>query len=365
MSNKLTPLNEVHRRLGAKLISFAGWEMPVQYQGAVQEHLAVRTCAGLFDVSHMGEIEIKGNDALALVQKVTCNDASKLKDGQIQYSGLMTEKGTFVDDLLVHRLNAQHFLLCVNAANTEKDYAWICRHADQMNVEVLNTSDRYFQIALQGPLSLEILQPLTDTDLHSIKYYWFTFAKVANVPVMIARTGYTGEDGFEIYGQPEDAVPVWDAILDAGRPKGLVAAGLAARNTLRLEAKMMLYGNDIDETTSVLEADLGWILKLNKGDFLGREVLEKQKQAGVQRKIVGFEVLDKAPARDGYPIIVDSAEYGKVTSGSPSPYLKKNIGLAYLPTEKAVVGYEFAILVRGRQVPARVVETPFYKRKKN
>lgn len=362
---KRTPLNEVHRSLGGKMVDFAGWDMPVQYQGTLQEHMAVRTAAGLFDVSHMGEIELKGRDALALAQKVTCNDVSKLQECQIHYSGLMTENGTFVDDLLVHKLGSEHYFLCVNASNSDKDYSWICKHAEGMDVEVLNTSENYFQIALQGPRSAEILQTLTEVDLAKIKYYWLAHGKVCGMPAMITRTGYTGEDGFEIYGSPDEAARVWNAVLEAGRPYGLMPAGLAARNTLRLEAKMMLYGHEIDDTTSVLEADLGWILKLGKGDFLGRERLLREKEEGVKRKIVGFEVLDKAPARDGYPVIVDGVEYSRVTSGSPSPYLKKNIGLAYLPADKAVVGYEFAISIRGRQVPARVIETPFYKRKRS
>lgn len=361
---KRTPLNEAHRALGAKMVEFAGWDMPVQYEGTIPEHMAVRTAAGLFDVSHMGEIEVRGRDALALVQRVTCNDAAKLQDHQIHYSGLMTAQGTFVDDLLVHRFDEQYFFLCVNASNADKDFNYIKSHTDGLDVDVQNTSDNYFQIALQGPLSLEILQPLVDVDLAAIKYYWFTRGKVAGWPAIISRTGYTGEDGFEIYGPPAEAANIWNKVLEAGRPRGLVPAGLAARNTLRLEAKMMLYGNDIDDTTTVLEADLGWILKLAKGDFLGRDVLAKQKEEGVLRKIVGFEMLDRTPARDGYAVIVDGREVGKVTSGSPSPLFKKNIGLAYLPVEKAKVGEEFAIQVRGREVAARVVETPFYKRKK-
>jgi aminomethyltransferase len=361
---KRTPLNEVHRALGAKMVEFAGWDMPIQYEGTMPEHLTVRSAAGLFDVGHMGEIEIHGRDALNLVQKLTCNDASKLQDNQIQYSGLMTDRGTFVDDLLVHRFNVEHFFLCVNASNTEKDFDWIKSHAGDLEVEVFNTSDNYFQVALQGPVSIEILQNLTDVNLSAIKYYWFTKGAIAGVPVLISRTGYTGEDGFEIYGPPEEAVQVWNKIFDRGRSMGLVPAGLAARNTLRLEAAMMLYGHDIDDTTTVLEADLGWILKLGKGEFLGREALAKQKEEGIGRKIVGFEVLDKAPVRDGYSVIVEDKIVSHVTSGSPSPLLKKNIGLTYLPLDKTKAGEEFKIQVRGRDVVARVVETPFYKRKK-
>lgn len=360
-----TPLNEVHRALGGKMVEFAGWDMPVQFEGTIPEHMAVRTAAGLFDVSHMGEIEIRGKDALNLVQRVTCNDASKLADGQIHYSGLMTPQGTFVDDLLVHRFHNEYFFLCVNASNIDKDFAWIDSHSKDLDVEVKNTSSNYFQIALQGPKSQEILQPLVpETDLSKIKYYWFTEGKMAGVPLLITRTGYTGEDGFELYGTPEEAVKIWNLVLESGRPHGMVPTGLAARNTLRLEAKMMLYGNDIDDTTTVLEADLGWILKLGKGDFLGRDLLVQQKEAGVTRKIVGFETLDRTPARDGYPVVVDGVEVSKVTSGSPSPLLKKNIGLVYLPIDKARVGEEFGIQVRGREIAARVIETPFYKRRK-
>ncbi len=361
---KRTPLNQTHHELGAKMLEFAGWEMPIQYQGTNAEHLAVRTAAGLFDVGHMGEIEISGRDALKLIQLVTCNDAAKLQDNQIQYSGLMTPQGTFVDDVLVHRFNGEHFMLCVNAANVEKDFTWINAHKAGLELELKDTSDDYFQIALQGPRAIEILQAFTQTDLQTIKYYWCLHTKLMDIPVLLARTGYTGEDGFEIYGPPEEAVKIWHTLLTAGKPHGLVPAGLAARNTLRLEAKMMLYGHDIDETTSVLEADLGWMLKLAKGDFFGRDVLVKQKETGITRKIVGFEMLDRAPARDGYQVLVEGQPVGQVTSGSPSPFLKKNIGLTYLPIEKTGIGTEFYVQVRSNAAPARVVATPFYQRKK-
>lgn len=361
---KRTPLNDAHRALGAKMVDFVGWDLPVQYSGTIPEHLAVRTSAGLFDVSHMGEIEIHGVDALKLVQLISCNDASKLSDNQIHYTALMTPKGTFVDDMLVHRFHSEYFFLCVNASNIDKDFDWIASQTKGLDVEVRNTSDKYFQIAIQGPRSLEILQPLVDIDLSTIKYYWFREGSFNGIPVMLTRTGYTGEDGFEIYGLPDEATNIWNKILEQGSPLGLIPAGLAARNTLRLEAKMMLYGNDVDDTTSVLEADLGWIVKLAKGDFLGRDVLAEQKQNGLSRKIVGFEVLDRAPVRDGYPVFIEGQEVGKVTSGSPSPFLKKNIGLTYLPIDKTTIGTEFSIQVRGRDVAARVIETPFYKRKK-
>lgn len=364
MELKQTPLTDEHRALGAKMIDFHGWEMPVQYEGPIPEHLAVRTAAGMFDVSHMGEIEIKGHDALKLVQKLTCNDASKLSDGQIQYSAITYPQGTFVDDVTVHRFNGEHFFLCVNASNTDKDFEWIKSQLEGEDVEVLNTSANYCQIALQGPNALRILQRLTDAQLEAIKYYWFIHGRVDSLPALIARTGYTGEDGFEIYVEPDAGPRLWRRLIEAGREDGLAPAGLAARNTLRIEARMALYGNDIDETTTVLEADLGWICKLDKGDFIGRDALIKQKEEGIKRKLIGFEMLDRAPARDHYPVVIDGREVGEVTSGSPAPYLKKNIGLTYLPIEHCSVGTTFSVMIRGRAAPAQVVATPFYKRKK-
>lgn len=357
-----TPLYEVHRESGAKLVNFAGWEMPVQYEGAIAEHMAVRTAAGIFDVSHMGEIVVQGPDALSLIQLVTSNDASKLRDEQAHYSALMTSQGTFVDDLLVHRFGPGHYFLCVNAANTRKDSEWIRQQAAGKDVRVENVSAEYAQLAVQGPKAIEIIQQMTEADLGSIKYYWFTHSAVEGVPCIIARTGYTGEDGVELYTPPDEAPKLWRKILERGKPSGMKPAGLAARNTLRLEAKMALYGHDIDDTTTVLEADLGWICKLAKGDFLGRDVLVRQKEEGLKRKLIGFEVLDRAPARDGYPVMIGGREAGAVTSGSPAPFLKKNIGLTYLPIEYSNVGTRFEVLIRGRAVPAEVAPTPFYKR---
>ncbi len=360
---KKTSLNEAHRKLGGRMIDFGGWEMPVQYAaGTIEEHLAVRTAAGVFDVSHMGEIEIHGPQSLDLVQHVTTNDASKLSDGQAQYSALTYPEGTFVDDVLVHRFAADHYFLCVNASNTDKDFDWIRSHASVFDAEVANSSANYTQLAIQGPKALETLQPLVEVDLGAIKYYWFTRGQVDGVPAIIARTGYTGEDGFEIYFDPRESARIWNRILDAGKPIGILPCGLAARNTLRLEARMALYGNDIDDTTSVLEADLGWICKLNKGNFIGRDRLTGQKEKGVARKLVGFEVIDKGIARDHYPIFIDGREVGMVTSGSPAPFLKKNIGLAYLPIERTEIGTKFEVDVRGRRLAAQVVQTPFYKR---
>lgn len=359
---KKTALNEAHRKQGGKMVDFGGWDMPVQYSGTIAEHMAVRTAAGIFDVSHMGEIEIKGPQSLALVQHLTSNDASKLADGQIQYSGLMMPAGTFVDDILVHRFGPEHYFLCVNASNTDKDFDWIQSHAQGFDAEVTNLSPRYSQLAIQGPKALEIMQPLIDVELAPIKYYWFTTGHVDGVPAIIARTGYTGEDGVEIYFEPSESERIWDKILESGKPHGLIPCGLAARNTLRLEAKMALYGHEIDDTITALEADLGWICKLAKGDFIGRDRLVEQKETGLTRKLVGFEVTDKGIARDGYAAFIGGQQVGHVTSGSPAPFLKKNIGLAYLPIEHNSVGTKFEIDVRGRRLAAEVVPTPFYKR---
>jgi aminomethyltransferase len=363
---KRTALNAAHRSLGGRMVEFGGWEMPVQYSGTVDEHMAVRTAAGIFDVSHMGEIEIRGPQALDFIQSLTPNNAANLADHQAQYSALLYPAGTFVDDILVHRLGPEHFFICVNASNADKDFEWISSHIGDYEVEVLNTSDQYTQLALQGPQALSILQPLADVDLSASKYYWFTRGKVVGVPAIIARTGYTGEDGFELYFAPAESERVWTRLLDAGRPLGLRPCGLAARNTLRLEAKMALYGHEIDETTTVLEADLGWVVKFDKGEFIGRDRLAEQKAQGIRRKLIGFEVLDRAPARDGYPVFIvgGSEPVGKVTSGSPAPFLHKNIGLTYLPLEQTALGTRFEIEIRGRRVVAQVVPTPFYKREK-
>lgn len=363
---KKTALNAVHRKLGGRMVEFGGWDMPVQYSGTVDEHMAVRTAAGIFDVSHMGEIEIRGPQALDFVQYLTPNNAAKLADGQAQYSALLYPAGTFVDDILVHRMGPEHFFICVNASNADKDFDWISSHAGRFDAEAVNTSSRYTQLAIQGPKALSILQPFADTDLSAIKYYWFTRGHIDGVPAIIARTGYTGEDGFEIYFDPAESERIWNKILEAGQPHGMKPCGLAARNTLRLEAKMALYGHEIDDTTTALEADLGWIVKPDKGDFIGRERLAEQKAAGVTRKLIGFEMLDRAPARDGYLVFVagGSEPAGQVTSGSPAPFLHKNIGLAYLPIEQTAIGTQFEVEIRGRRVPAQIVPTPFYKREK-
>ena len=364
MSNlKKTALNDAHRKLGGRMIDFGGWDMPVQYTaGTIDEHMAVREAVGIFDVSHMGEIEIHGPQSLDLIQGLTTNDASKLNDWQAHYSALTYPDGTFVDDILVHRFAPDHYFLCVNASNADKDFDWIKSHTDNYDAEVKNVSANYTQLAIQGPKAIELMHPLTSVELAPIKYYWFTRGEVDGVPAIIARTGYTGEDGFEIYFDPNESDRIWNKILESGKPLGILPCGLAARNTLRLESKMALYGNDIDSTTTVLEADLGWICKLNKGDFLGRDRLAKQKEEGLTRKLIGFEVTDKGIARDHYPIFINGQEAGVVTSGSHAPYLKKNIGLGYLPIEHTGIGTEFEVDVRGRKLAAQVVQTPFYKR---
>jgi len=356
-----TALNSTHRRLGAKMVNFGGWDMPLEYSGIISEHEAVRTRAGLFDVSHMGEIEIRGAGALELVQWVTCNDAAKLTIGQAQYSGLMTERGTFVDDLLVHKISDAHYLLCVNAGNQDYDFDHIVSH-DRFGAKSENAGPRYSQLAIQGLRAKGILQRLTPVPLDPIRYYHFTFGKVDGVDCLIARTGYTGEDGFEIYFDPEFSEKLWDALMHAGQPAGMLPCGLGARNTLRLEAGMCLYGHEIDETTTPWEAGLGWICKLSKGAFLGSELLARQKQTGPERKLAGFEMLDRRIGRDGYPILIAGREAGRVTSGCPAPFLKKNIGMAYGPAAASSLGTEIEISIRSQLAPARIVALPFYKR---
>jgi aminomethyltransferase len=362
---KKTPLNARHRSLGGRMVEFGGWDMPVEYSGIVDEHMAVRTRAGLFDVSHMGEIEIAGADALKAVQHITSNDASKLALGQIQYSALTTGQGTFVDDVLVYKLADEHFMLVVNASNIIKDFHWISGHVQGMgDAAAVNTSSRYALLALQGPAAKDVLQSLTAVDLTGIKYYWFATGEVASVRCTISRTGYTGEDGFEVFVPPASADRVWTAILAAGASAGVVPAGLGARDTLRLEAAMRLYGNDMDETTTVVEADLGWIVGWKKQEFLGFDVLQRQKAEGATRKLVGFEMLDRAIARHGHDVYFDGAHAGTVTSGTQTPFLKKAIGMAYVPSDRTAPGTEFDVDVRGRRVRAAVVPMPFYKRQK-
>ncbi|HJZ52461.1 MAG TPA: glycine cleavage system aminomethyltransferase GcvT [Candidatus Acidoferrales bacterium] len=356
-----TALNSVHRRLGAKMVNFGGWDMPLEYSGIIAEHEAVRTRAGLFDVSHMGEIEIRGPGALQLVQWVSCNNATKLTVGQAHYSGLMTSGGTFVDDLLVHKISDTHYLLCVNASNQDADFDHLVAN-NKFDAEIENSGPRYSQLAIQGPRAKEILQHLTPVALEPIRYYHFTFGKVSGVDCLIARTGYTGEDGFEIYFAPDHSEKLWQDLLHADESAKMIPCGLGARNTLRLEAGMCLYGHEIDDTTTPWEAGLGWICKMEKAPFLGSDVLARQKETGVPRKLVGFEMLDKRIGRDGYPVQIGGHEAGRVTSGCPAPFLKKNIGMAYVPPQSGAVGTDIEISIRGQAAAARIVPIPFYKR---
>ncbi|HET9372670.1 MAG TPA: glycine cleavage system aminomethyltransferase GcvT [Vicinamibacterales bacterium] len=363
---KKTPLNQKHRASGARMVEFGGWDMPVEYSGISDEHLAVRERAGLFDVSHMGQIELAGADALATVQWLTSNDASRLAVGQIQYSALTTDSGGFVDDVLVYRLGDDHYQLVVNAGTIMKDYQWIDGQAKSRggDVAVVNASSRYALIALQGPESEGILQTLTAIDLPAIKYYWFATGEVAGIRATVSRTGYTGEDGFEVFVPPAHAERAWDAILQAGAAAGIRPCGLGARDTLRLEACMRLCGSDMDEQTSVLEAGLGWIVGWKKDAFLGAETLRAQKAGALERKLVAFEMRDRAIARHGHPVMDGDRQVGAVTSGTQTPFLKKAIGLAMVPMALTSVGTVFDVDIRGRRARAEVVPEPFYKRPK-
>ena len=345
------------------MVDFGGWDMPVQYSGLMDEHNTVRNAVGIFDVSHMGEIEIRGPEAAKLTDLVTTNNAGKLKIGQAHYSGLLYPHGGFVDDILVHKVADDHFFLCVNAGNQDKDHEHIVAH-NRFDAEVDFASDRYAQIAIQGPHARATLQKMTPVDLAGVKYYWFADGEVSGTPARIAHTGYTGEDGFEIYVPPAEAERLWNELLKAGAEFGAKPCGLGARNTLRLEAKMALYGHEIDASISPLEADLGWIVKLDKGDFVGRDALLKQKESGLTRALIGFEMCGRGIGRDGYEVLVDGAPAGWVTSGSPAPALNKNIGLCYLPVAEAQIGRAIEIVIRSQPVTAVTVDTPFYKRAK-
>ena len=364
---KKTPLNKAHRELGGKMVDFGGWDMPVQYTaGVIGEHLRTRRHSGLFDVSHMGEFFVEGEDAIKFVDKLTTNDVTKLVDGQAHYSAFTYENGTVVDDLLVYRYDEGKLLLVVNAGTTEKDWDWITSHVADENITLTNASADYCQIAVQGKDAIGIVQKLTDENLEEIKYYHFTVGKVDGVDAIISRTGYTGEDGFEIYANKDYAEQLWNKFLEVGNygdENGILPCGLAARNTLRLESAMSLYGHEISDEITPLEANLGWICKL-KTEFIGRDALVKQKEKGLTRKLVGFEMIDKGIARDGFDVYIDDVKVGTVTSGSPAPYLKKNIGLAFVPTEFANLGQEIKIDVRGKHSTAVIVPTPFYKREK-
>jgi aminomethyltransferase len=368
-----TALNSAHRKLGAKMVEFNGWDMPVEYPasmgcGIINEHMAVRTGVGIFDVSHMGDIRLAGPQALAAVQHISMNDASRLAIGQAQYSALLYPQGTFVDDVIVHRLGEDEYLLVINAGTREKDFAWVRDNTRQFDCVVENLSDDFTQIAIQGPKGVQLLQKLTDSDLSSVRFYWVTRGTVCGLPnTLIARTGYTGEDGFEIYvpSDEETSMRVWNEVLDAGREFGVVPCGLGARNTLRLEAKLPLYGHEISDTINVWEAGLDRFCKMEKPEFVGREALERAKASGLERTLVGVEMVERGIARDGYRVLDNNGhEIGYVTSGSPAPFLKKNIALAYVPPKFAEVGASINIEIRGQGVKAKVVPTPFYKKPK-
>jgi aminomethyltransferase len=356
-----TPLHDTHVRAGARIVEFAGWEMPVQYAGILQEHEAVRTRVGLFDVSHMGEVVFRGPKALEALGRVFTNDVSKIADGQAQYGCLCRESGGIVDDVVVYRRAADDLLVCVNAGNRAKDFEWLAGHAG--GADVANESDAWAQLALQGPLAAQLLQRLTKVNLSAMRSYRFAPGEVAGIAGLVARTGYTGEDGFEIFCPSEAGPRLWAALMEAGQPERIAPCGLGARDSLRLEMAYRLYGSDMDDSTTPLEAGLAWVVKLDKGEFVGRDALLRQKAAGVARKLVGFALTDPGIARHGYPVLQDGRKVGDVTSGTKSPSLGTSIGLAYVPTALAAEGSTFAVEIRGRPAAARVVKTPFYVRK--
>lgn len=368
-----TALNAVHRQMGAKMVDFNGWDMPVEYPasiggGIINEHIAVRTGVGIFDVSHMGDIRLAGPQALAAVQHISMNDASRLAIGQAQYSALLYPQGTFVDDVIVHRLGEDEYLLVINAGTREKDFNWVRDNTRQFDCAVENLSDDFTQIAIQGPKAVDTLQKLTDSDLNAVKFYWVTHGTVCGLKnILIARTGYTAEDGFEIYIPSDEATGarVWNEILRAGKDFGIVPCGLGARNTLRLEGKLPLYGHEISDTINVWEAGLDRFCKMEKPEFVGRDALEKAKSAAPRHTLVGLEMIDRGIARDGYKVLdLNGRAIGYVTSGSPAPFLKKNIALAYVPPENATLGSTVNVEIRGQAVAARIVSTPFYKKPK-
>jgi aminomethyltransferase len=359
---KKTAFNDIHRSLGAKLVEFGGFEMPVQYTGIIQEHLAVRKRVGVFDVSHMGEFEVTGKDALAFLQLMTINDVSKLEEGRAQYSAMCYDDGGIVDDLLVYHCG-DRYMLVVNASNTKKDFEWLKSHLEG-EVDLRDVSDATSLLAVQGPQSLVVLQKLTDVSLSALEYYHFTRGKLAGVPMLISRTGYTGELGFELYFDADAAAAqkVWKAVFDAGKGSNIAPIGLGARDTLRLEMGYCLYGNDIDQTTHPLEAGLGWITKLNKGEFIGKSPLVKAKQEGMKRKLVGFTLPEKAVARHGYALSVNGSQVGQVTSGTFSPSLERGIGMGYVEAAHAETGRTVNVLIRGTEVPASIVKIPFLQK---
>jgi aminomethyltransferase len=367
-----TALNALHRQMGAKMVDFNGWDMPVEYPssgGIIAEHNAVRTGVGIFDVSHMGDIRLAGPQALDAVQHISMNDASRLAVGQAQYSALLYPQGTFVDDVIVHRMGEQDYLLVINAGTREKDFNWVWQNTKQFDCKVANLSDDFTQIAIQGPKGVKLLQKLTDIDLSAVKFYWFTHGTVCGLKnIFTARTGYTAEDGFEIYIPSDESTSarVWKEVLEAGKEFGGVACGLGSRNTLRLEGKLPLYGHEISDSINVWEAGLDRFCKMEKQEFIGRPALEQAKNAGLKRTLVGLEMVERGIARDGYKVLDDDGrEIGYVTSGSHAPFLKKNIALAYVPLEHSAIGSSVKVEIRGQGVKAQVVPTPFYKRPKS
>ncbi len=358
---KKTALNAAHRRTGAKMVEFAGWEMPVQYSGVINEHVAVRTRAGLFDVSHMGEIEVRGPGAMEFCQRVSANDVARMKASQAQYNLLLNENGGVVDDVIFYRLDSDKFLVCVNAANSEKDFEWLRQQA-RPEVEITNVSARYAQLALQGPLAEKILQPLTTLILSQLKTFHFQFTEIASISCLVSRTGYTGEDGFELYCEVEAAENLWRALLDAGAPDGLIPAGLGARDTLRLEMGYPLYGHELDETTTPFEAGLDWVVKLAKPEFIGRATLVRQKTEGAPRRLLALVLVDAGIARSGYEIHCGGRAVGRITSGTRSPSLGKSIALGYASRQAADRGDEIEVEIRGRKARAKIVSLPFVRR---
>ncbi len=356
-----TPLYETHVRAKARMVEFAGWEMPVQYAGVLQEHQAVRTRVGLFDVSHMGEVVFRGPKALEALGRAFTNDIAKAQDGQAQYGCLCRDTGGIVDDVVVYRRSAEDLLVCVNAANRAKDFGWLSARAG--GADVKNESDEWGQLAVQGPLAAQVVQRIAKVNLSAIRTYRFARGEVGGIACIVARTGYTGEDGFELFCPSEAAPRLWDALMEAGKPEGIQPCGLGARDSLRLEMAYRLYGSDMDDSTTPLEAGLAWVVKLDKGDFVGREALVRQRDQGVAKKLVGFALTDPGIARHGYPVLQDGRKVGDVTSGTKSPSLGTSVGLAYVPTALAAEGSTFAVEIRGRAAAARVVKTPFYTRK--
>jgi aminomethyltransferase len=362
---KRTPLFDEYQKHGAKTIDFGGWDLPVQFSSIKEEHEAVRTKAGLFDVSHMGEIDVKGKDSLAFLQKMMTNDVSLLKDGATQYTAMCYENGGTVDDLLIYKKTDDHYLLVVNASNTDKDFDWLTQHVFG-DVEVVNISNEIGQIALQGPLAEAVLQKISNTDLSEIKFFKFQDdVEIAGKKTLVSRTGYTGEDGFEVYCQAEDTATLWNAILEAGEPEGVLPCGLGARDTLRFEANLALYGQELSKDITPIEAGIGFAVKPNKeADFIGKEVLKQQKAEGAPRKIIGIEMIDKGIPRHGYEVYVGDEQVGEVTTGTQSPTLQKNIGLVLIKSEQAELGKEIEVQVRKKRLKAVIVATPFYKRPK-